>query len=54
MRLRSMTGATIGISVIWVGSWILGLPVTQLLATLLFVPYAGATVYLAWADVRSQ
>jgi hypothetical protein len=48
-----MASLTVAISVIWFGSWIFGLPVTQTLAALLVVPYAGFTAYLAWERVRA-
>jgi hypothetical protein len=49
-----MAGLTIAISLIWFASWIFGLPVTQALAALLVLPYAGGTAYLAWAQVRTR
>jgi len=47
-----MTGLTVGISLIWLTSWMLGLTLTLMLATLLVIPYAGITAYLAWQQVR--
>ena len=54
MRLRLMVWLTVAISVIWLASWMLGLPVTQSLATLLAIPYGATTAYLAWQHVRAN
>jgi hypothetical protein len=54
MRLRVVAGLLIAIALIWLASGILGLPVTQSLATLLAVPYAGLTAYLVWERVRTR
>lgn len=48
-----MVGLTAAIAVTWVASWIFNLPVTQSIATLLMVPYAGLTGFLAWQRVRA-
>lgn len=54
MRLPLMTGLTVAVFLIWLVSFILGLPATQILATLLLIPYAGVTAYLAWERVRTR
>lgn len=54
MRLGVVAGLMAVIALIWLASWVLGLPNTQLLATLLAVPYAGLTAYLAWERVRAR
>jgi hypothetical protein len=53
MRLRFMAGLMVTIALIWLASWALDLPLTRSLATLLAVPYAGLTAYLAWERVRA-
>ncbi len=53
MRLQVMVGLMVVIALVWLASWILGLPVTRSFATLLAVPYAGLTGYLAWERVRA-
>jgi hypothetical protein len=54
MRLNVMAGLTVIILLVWAASWVVGLPHTQLIAALLAIPYAGITVYLAWAQVRAR
>ena len=54
MRLRVMAGLMGAIALIWLVSWMLGLPVTRSLAMLLAVPYAGLTAYLAWERARAR
>jgi hypothetical protein len=54
MRLGLVAGLTGAIALAWLASWALGLHITQSLATLLVIPYAGLTAYLAWNRTRAR
>ena len=54
MRLQLVAGLMAVIAFMWLVSWIFGLPATRSLATLLAVPYASLTAYLAWERVRAR
>jgi hypothetical protein len=49
-----MAGLMVVIGLTWLASFILGLPVTQAIATLMAIPYGGLTAYLAWQHVRAR